>query len=296
MNDWGANHGAISYGHIGADLITLASILRIPVVMHNVDAEQSSAPPPGTRSEPPIPKAPTTAPAPPSARCTASGLRPRHRHRHGIVQGRRGRRGRRDPRHRQVAHEISGPVRGGRSTTPRPGGPRCPRSAARSWLPSANRPSPYASVASARACTRDAEGRPVRAAILYGIDSRATREIAELTGDTAPIALLARSGTLLSSSGGRPQAALAAAQRAGRLGARPDASYGEQLLSRERLTGEYVLDHHSASQCDPLYEIQTNRWADGLGGRVAPGSSCRDCVWPAEVVGTSRSAAAAEPA
>jgi L-fucose isomerase len=37
MAAWGANHGAISYGHIGADLITLASILRIPVCMHNVD-------------------------------------------------------------------------------------------------------------------------------------------------------------------------------------------------------------------------------------------------------------------
>jgi len=37
MNNWGANHGAFSYGHIGADLITLASVLRIPVCMHNVD-------------------------------------------------------------------------------------------------------------------------------------------------------------------------------------------------------------------------------------------------------------------
>jgi len=39
MNNWGANHGAISYGHIGADLITLCSILRIPVAMHNVPTE-----------------------------------------------------------------------------------------------------------------------------------------------------------------------------------------------------------------------------------------------------------------
>ncbi|GGH49705.1 L-fucose isomerase [Paenibacillus silvae] len=39
MNQWGANHGSISYGHIGADLITLASILRIPVNMHNVPEE-----------------------------------------------------------------------------------------------------------------------------------------------------------------------------------------------------------------------------------------------------------------
>ncbi len=40
MANWGANHGAISYGHIGADLITLASMLRIPVNMHNVDEEK----------------------------------------------------------------------------------------------------------------------------------------------------------------------------------------------------------------------------------------------------------------
>ncbi len=37
MNNWGANHGAISYGHIGSDLITMASILRIPVCMHNIE-------------------------------------------------------------------------------------------------------------------------------------------------------------------------------------------------------------------------------------------------------------------
>jgi L-fucose isomerase len=40
MSAWGANHGAISFGHIGADLITLASILRIPVCMHNVPDEK----------------------------------------------------------------------------------------------------------------------------------------------------------------------------------------------------------------------------------------------------------------
>ncbi len=39
MNNWGANHGSIAYGHIGADLITLCSILRIPVYMHNVPEE-----------------------------------------------------------------------------------------------------------------------------------------------------------------------------------------------------------------------------------------------------------------
>ena len=51
MNNWGANHGAISYGHIGADpLITLASILRIPVCMHNVTDAEYSVRRHGTRS------------------------------------------------------------------------------------------------------------------------------------------------------------------------------------------------------------------------------------------------------
>jgi L-fucose isomerase len=40
MNNWGANHGSIAYGHIGADLISLAAILRIPVYMHNVPEEK----------------------------------------------------------------------------------------------------------------------------------------------------------------------------------------------------------------------------------------------------------------
>ncbi|RIK33843.1 MAG: L-fucose isomerase [Chloroflexi bacterium] len=44
MNNWGANHGAIAYGHIGADLITLCSMLRIPVYMHNVAEEMSFRP------------------------------------------------------------------------------------------------------------------------------------------------------------------------------------------------------------------------------------------------------------
>jgi L-fucose isomerase len=40
MNAWGANHGSISYGHVGGDLLTLASVLRIPVGMHNVPPER----------------------------------------------------------------------------------------------------------------------------------------------------------------------------------------------------------------------------------------------------------------
>ncbi len=49
MNAWGANHGAISYGHVGGDLLTLASMLRIPVDLHNVPAERVFRPSAWTR-------------------------------------------------------------------------------------------------------------------------------------------------------------------------------------------------------------------------------------------------------
>ena len=38
MANWGANHGVLTIGHVGADFITLAAMLRIPVCMHNVEA------------------------------------------------------------------------------------------------------------------------------------------------------------------------------------------------------------------------------------------------------------------
>ena len=40
MANWGANHGAFIYGHVGNDLVTLASILRIPVCMHNIEEDK----------------------------------------------------------------------------------------------------------------------------------------------------------------------------------------------------------------------------------------------------------------
>jgi len=40
MNAWGANHCVLTYGHVGADLVALASLLRIPVHMHNLEAEK----------------------------------------------------------------------------------------------------------------------------------------------------------------------------------------------------------------------------------------------------------------
>lgn len=50
MANWGANHGVLTIGHVGADFITLAAMLRIPVCMHNVEAAKIYRPPHGPRT------------------------------------------------------------------------------------------------------------------------------------------------------------------------------------------------------------------------------------------------------
>src|SRR3712207_7668552 len=52
-----------------------------------------------------------------------------------------------------------------------------------------------------------------------------------------------------------------------------------------RLTGEYVLDHHSASQCDPLYDVHEYRWIEEWAAEISPGVPLPRLLWPAEVVG-----------
>jgi xylulokinase len=53
----------------------------------------------------------------------------------------------------------------------------------------------------------------------------------------------------------------------------------------QRLTGNYVLDHHSASQCDPLYDLNLNRWIDEWARDIAPEVELPELMWPAEVAG-----------
>jgi len=61
-----------------------------------------------------------------------------------------------------------------------------------------------------------------------------------------------------------------------------------------RLTGAYVLDHHSASQCDPLYDLAAGDWARDWAAEVAPGVSLPELVWPSDPVGSVTAAAARE--
>ena len=130
----------------------------------------------------------------------------------------------------------------------------------------------------------DAALRPLRPAILYGIDTRATAEVKELTSRFGADAILARCGSLSSSQALGPKLLWLRRHE-------PevwDATRGWHMASSfvvARLTGEYALDHHSASQCDPLYDLSEANWAADWAEEVAPGVALPRLAWPGEVVG-----------
>ena len=138
----------------------------------------------------------------------------------------------------------------------------------------------------------DAVGRPLRPAILYGIDARASREIAELTERFGAGEILARCGSPLTSQSAGPKLAwLARHEPTVWAATRRFFTAGSWLV--HRLTGEYVLDHHSASQCGPLYDVRANRWADDWAAVVAPGLPLPRLAWAHETLGVVSAAAAA---
>lgn len=139
----------------------------------------------------------------------------------------------------------------------------------------------------------DAAGQPLRPAILYGVDTRAGQEIAELTAELGAEAILNRGGTPLSSQAVGPKWRWLARHE-------PEVFERTELFLMassflvHRLTGEYVLDHHSASQCDPMYDLRAADWARDWSAKVAPGIELPRLIWPTEVAGTVTAEAARE--
>ncbi len=139
----------------------------------------------------------------------------------------------------------------------------------------------------------DADGTPLRPAILYGIDGRATAEIAELSEHFGQDRILERGGSTLSSQAVGPKLLWVRRhepqvwQAAGRW-------YGSSSFIVARLTGEYVMDHHTASQCDPLYDMATNDWAHDWVDDVAPGLELPRLLWSTDLAGAVTSGASEE--
>ena len=133
--------------------------------------------------------------------------------------------------------------------------------------------------------------RPLRPAILYGIDTRATREIEELERELGSARILERGGSTLSSQAIGPKL-MWLRRNEPELWKQADAWYMASSFVVARLTGAYVLDHHSASQCNPLYDLDAGRWASDWIDLVAPGIRFPELVWPCEQVGVVTAEAA----
>lgn len=129
-----------------------------------------------------------------------------------------------------------------------------------------------------------AAGDPLRPAILYGIDTRAGAEIAELERELGPDRVLQRGGSPLTSQAVGPKL-LWFRRREPERWRRCRRFFMASSFLVHRLTGEYVLDHHSASQCDPLYDLGAQTWAEDWAAAIAPGIELPRLLWAGEVAG-----------
>ena len=138
----------------------------------------------------------------------------------------------------------------------------------------------------------DAAGRPLRPAILYGIDSRATKQIQRLTEEFGPGEILDRCGARLTSQSVGPKLRWLLEEEP-EVWAATRRVYGSGSFLVARLTGEYLLDHHTASHWAPLYDVSRNEWIQEWAERVAPGLRLPRLVWPQQICGRVTASASA---
>jgi xylulokinase len=137
----------------------------------------------------------------------------------------------------------------------------------------------------------DDDLRPLRPAILYGVDTRARAEIESLTTELGQQEIMDRAGTLLSSQAVGPKIEWVRRNEP-EVFDRATGWYGSNSYIAAKLTGEYVMDHHTASQCDPLYATREFDWNHEWAQRICGHLPLPRLVWPSDVVGAVSAAAA----
>lgn len=138
----------------------------------------------------------------------------------------------------------------------------------------------------------DAAGHPLRPAILYGVDTRATAQIARLNQELGADAVLERCGSALSTQAVGPKLAWIAENEPEIFSAARRLFMPSSWLAWN-LTGVYLLDQHSASQSTPLYDTGALAWYAPWAAQIAPKLDLPRLVWPGEVAGAVTSTAAA---
>ncbi|MFG2826270.1 FGGY-family carbohydrate kinase [Streptomyces sp. NPDC048434] len=138
----------------------------------------------------------------------------------------------------------------------------------------------------------DAANRPLRPAILYGVDTRAGAQIARLEAEFGREAVLDRCGSALSTQAVGPKVAWVAEYEPEVFTAARRLFMPASFLAH-RLTGAYVLDHHSASQSVPFYDTRAQDWYRPWAEAVWPHAELPELRWPGDPAGTVTAGAAA---
>ncbi|WUD78243.1 FGGY family carbohydrate kinase [Streptomyces sp. NBC_00510] len=138
----------------------------------------------------------------------------------------------------------------------------------------------------------DAANRPLRPAVLYGVDTRAVAQIARLDAELGRRAVLDRCGSVLSTQAVGPKVAWVAEHEPEVFGAARRLFMPASFLAH-RLTGAYVLDHHSASQSVPFYDTRAQEWYRPWVDAVWPHAELPELRWPGDQAGTVTAGAAA---
>jgi xylulokinase len=139
----------------------------------------------------------------------------------------------------------------------------------------------------------DADDRPVLPAILYGVDTRAGEQIDRMTRELGVAEITRVGGSRLTSQAAGPKILWAAEHQPERYEAARRLFMPASWLAR-KLTGAYILDHQSASQVSPLYDVEVGDWEPTLWSRYASGIEAPRLVWASDVVGEVQAEASAD--
>ena len=135
----------------------------------------------------------------------------------------------------------------------------------------------------------DAEGAPLMNAVLYGVDTRAAREIEDLTASIGADRILSHSGNALTSQAVGPKILWLKRNR-------PDIYAKARMFLNatsflvHRLTGRFVTDHYSASNVAPLYDIESRTWSDALTQDITELDRLPEIAWTTEIAGRRHAA------
>lgn len=138
----------------------------------------------------------------------------------------------------------------------------------------------------------DSAGAPLMNGVLYGVDTRAAMEIEELTARIGADTILDRCGNALTSQSVGPKILWLKRNRP-EVFARAAKILTSTSFITHRLTGRFVIDHYTAANFSPLYDVGTLGWTTDLANDIVDTSALPEILWSGEIAGTVTAEAAA---